>query len=689
MHAHLNSLPLRAAAIAFSLAATFVLVLAAGWWRLQDTAGDGRIERHRPVERVAALDRLSKAIVPADAAGQEPAACAELDNVRRAIDARLNELARPTPTRPPVISARYVFDPGRWGDNAGDCRTIAQDIEEVVKRSWPLLLAADTWRENAGNRSVRFWQDRQWRPRLADIETPNGWALIPGCVRAPGGMPVGGVCDNREVGMLAEHVGDPLLAAGMIPPLREAISTATGDRTRFRGKSVPVGADVALSLDPKWQSRAAALVRCFTGTVEFCKGVLPRHLENDWRFQPGRFRTAAAGVVITRVRTGEVVAAAGAISDCARANLGRKADPVRDGAGRVRMPLFRPDESELCAQVPDSHGAAGFLTRSPVFWLVGPGSTSKTVALLAGIEGGVVPPSLDATYRRMLASSHDPDGHGQRVPQRIARRAAPHFQALLRELGFEGDSADVLFGGRDEGGWRHTTRSGFVAERFNIDEATFEAIHQAKRDGRNADAIFGSRQVAEYLKAHRLGISAIGSGDVRHSAWGLSDWGRRLALRAEGAASMLPSRMATVGRASDLEPVPLNFAKPESVRRLLAMLGGATSSRLGGTAAGSCRIAFGSCPPDGHPDIIFGKTGTAETGPGGQASPWIKTGGAGTPPGKLFFMVVRAADGELFSVGTVSLRIREKPGSPLPELHSNASAELSMLAVAPFLKSAH
>jgi hypothetical protein len=147
--------------------------------------------------------------------------------------------------------------------------------------------------------------------------------------------------------------------------------------------------------------------------------------------------------------------------------------------------------------------------------------------------------------------------------------------------------------------------------------------------------------------------------------------------------------MATVGSASDLEPVPLNFAKPESVRRLLAMLGGATSSRLGGTAAGSCRIAFGSCPPDGHPDIIFGKTGTAETGPGGQASPWIKTGGAGTPPAKNFLMVVRAADGELFSVGAVSLRIREKPGSPLPELHSNASAELSMLAVAPFLKSAH
>lgn len=677
-----NTLALRARSLSMSLAITFALVLAAGWWRLQDANSEGRIERHRPAERVAALERLSQAIVPVDQASQAVAGCVELENVRKAADARLAELSRPAPTRPPVVFNRYTLDPGRW-ESATDCRSLARDIDAELKRSWPLLLAAGSWRENSVNKSERSWQGRHWRPRLADIETPNAWALVPGCIRTSWGEAIGGVCGGEAIGLLGESIADPQLAKAMLPHLGEALRSATGMVTPFRGKAVPVGPDVVLALNSAWQERAYALVECFTGASETCATVLPSHLRSQWHFQPGMMRAGAAAVVVAEVRTGEVVAAAGAISDCAVNNLGRNADRMRDG-GQLRLPLFRPGSNELCAQIPDAYGAQGFLTQSPVFWHVAPGSTMKTIALLAGIDSGVVSPAFDAAYRVMLAQSHDPGGHGQHVPQRIARQSAAKFQQLLHQLGFAGDPTDVLFGGAAESAWLQATRSGFAVERFSINEATFLQVQNAKRSGANADKLYGPKLVGEYLKAHRLGISAIGGGDIRHTAWGLADWGRRLALRAEGAASMPPTRLATLGGRT--EPVSLDFAKPESVRRLLAMLSGATASKLGGTAAGSCRMVFGNCQPSGHPAILFAKTGTAETGAGGEASPWVKTGGAGTPPAKLFMMVFRAADGELYAAGAMTLRIRARPGSPLPELHSNSAAELSMLLAAPELK---
>jgi hypothetical protein len=681
-----SPLPLRAAATSAALAACVAGVIAAGWKRLDPGAGISLTEVHRPAERVALLEQIATAIVPEEEASAVPAACPELANVKKAVDARLAGLAERSTAHPAVVTRRYILDMQRWEPlDPAACAKRAQEVDQEVTRSIALLRAPESWRENSPNKSEALWRGRFWRPHLRDIDTRNGWAILPGCVRDPDGTPVGGVCEERPAGGLNRLIADPQVAEGLAYRVSDLARSPSGREAEFRGKRTLLGHDVVLGLESDAQTRASASTRCFTGDTTLCSGILPPHLETNRHFLPGSIRAGAAAVVVVEVHTGLVVAAAGAVSECTRTNLARKADQVRDGV-RTRTPLFRPGGDELCAQVPDRYGAQGLLTLSPVFWLVGPGSSCKPTAILAGIENGVISPAMDSIYRVMLAQSHDPDGRSQLVPQRIARQSKERFSALLEHFGFVGyQPQDVLLGTAGGAlGWRLPIRSGFSAEPFDIDEPTFQQIAAAKRAGLNADRIFGHKMVAEYLKGTRLSIAAIGAGDIRHSAWGLADYARRLALRAEGAESMAPTRLASL-RDAKLAPVPLDFARPDSVRRLIWMLGGATASRLGGTASGACRAAFGACPPDGHPAILFSKTGTSETGPGGEASAWIKDGGAGTPPAKVYMAVFRGTNGKLYAAGAMTLRIRAKPGSALPELRSNSAAELLFLVAEPLL----
>lgn len=675
-----NSFALRTRIIALVLACCVIAVLVSAWRGLDPAREVWPVEFHRPAPRVALLEELAGAIVPAEHAPQATNTCLELSNVKNAVDERLAALAEGRGGRAAIVKHRYTLDLSRLADT-NDCKAKALVVDSEVKRSWALFSAADSWRENAMNKSERHWQGRHWKPRLADLDTRNGWAMLSGCVRDGERAAVSGVCEGQAPRAMETLVQDSQLASELALRVNASDASPSGRQVEFRGKSVPVGKDVTLGFERATQERAGALTRCFTGHTPSCD-VLPAHLRGQWHFAPGNIRAGAAAVVLVDVETGLVVAAAGSVSQCTMTNLSLEAEDVRMG-GRSRTPLFRPSRDELCAQIPDRVGALGWLTQVPMLWLVGPGSSMKILAMLAGIEAGVVSPAQDSMYRIMLAQSHDPSGHGQLVPQRIARESAAKFAELLETFGFTADKRpDVLFGmPTGAQGWPVFVRAGFVAEPFAIDEALFQNIASAKRAGRNADAIFGSKNVAEYLKAYRLSISGVGSGDIRTSAWGLADLARRLALRAQGAESMSPTRMGTLEGAA-LEDVPLDFARPESVQRLIGMLGVATSSRVGGTAAGSCRRAFERCNADGHESVLFSKTGTSETGPGGEASIWVKDGGAGTPPAKLYIQVFRGADGRLYAGGAMTLRIRERPGSSRPELRSNSAAELLMLAAA-------
>lgn len=677
-----NPLTWRAKAIALSLAISLAVIAVTGWKRSHLSRESTGTEIQRSSERMAILERISQAITPSGLSGHAAPSCPELANVKIATDIWLDELTKATAMHPQIVVGNYVFDPSRWGklDQAA-CRSTAKDVDEEIRRSRQLLLAADSWRENSFNKSEKRWMGRYWKPHFADIETRDAWAILPGCIKDGSGNDIGGVCNEKSAHGIDDLVGDKQLAEGLVFRVSNLAQTATGRETNYHGKRIPLGQNVTLSLDAEMQSRASNLARCFVGETAACSSVLPPHLLNDWHYQPGMIRAGAAAVVLVQVRTGKVVAAAGAVSDCTKNNLARKAAPMLVGE-RERLPLFRPESDDLCPQIPDIYGAQGYLTISPLFWPFGPGSTMKTVALLAGIESGVVPQSMDETYRIMLARSHDPDGR-QIIPQHLARLSRNKYVSMLQELGFAGDQPeDVILGGKSNGGWPLLTRSGFVNEPYSMDENVFAKIYASKMAGHNADAAFGNMKVAEYLKGYRLGISAVGSGDIRHTAWGLADWARRLALRAEGANSMAPTRLATIDEAA-LPQVPLNFARPASVKRLIAMLGGATASRISGTAANSCQAVFGSCPAEGAPAIWFSKTGTSETGAGGESSPWVKKGGAGTPPAKLYMAVFRGTDGELYAGGSMTIRIREKTGSNKPELSSNSAAEILMLLAAP------
>lgn len=700
MSSSINPLSWRARTLSLLLIAGTCLIGTAGWERLQFSEQQDRVAGravHRSDERADALSRLSASIVPTDLETQPPPSpCAELLNVKRAIDARLEGLQKPQYGGAPIVNRRYVLDIGRLAAAASvpplatSCVQLAKDVDVEVKRSWNLFLVADQWRENAYNQSDKRWNGRFWLPRNKDIETPNTWQAMAGCVSVRGEA-ASGVCDGKPAQRMFDLLADPALVTALEYRALEIAHTASGRNAVFHGKETPVGKSLDLRFARYEQQRAHDLVHCFTGTAP-CGSLLPSHLAADWHYQDGAIRAGAAAVVLVKVSSGEVVAASGAMSNCTRRNLERERMMVYDErSGKERVPLFRPASSELCAQVPDRAGKAGYLTVLPWFWSVGPGSTKKTEAILAGIEAGIIPESMDAIYRKMLAQSHDPGAPTQLVPQRIALQAAPEYMKLQRYLGYEGLGAavDAITGQEnpaDGPGWLVRPRSGLRVEDYAITYPLIQRIYAEKMAGRTAESLFGRAVVDEYLKAYRLGITAVGSGDVRGTVWGLADWSRRLALRADGDATMPATHLALVE--GDPPPeVSLDFAKPESVRRLIGMLDAATVRALGGTASGSCRVAFGKCPASGHPAILFAKTGTSEAGEGGEASPWVKEGGAGTAPAKLFMMVFRAADGERYAAAGMTLRIRQTPKSPLPELHSNSAAELVMLLARPLIES--
>lgn len=666
-----NALAARNSALAVALALTFSMVVAGGLWRLNKLQTVPQ-EFHMPQERLDRLNQIAQAVRPADEKVASPSLCPELDNVKHAFDERLAEL-----TDKGIVQGHYELSFEHLA--ISNCLDTAKDINNEMYRSWAQFSIPDNWRENSTNKSETRWRGRVFMPNAGDVMTKNAWGTLPGCIRIAG-IPIAGHCDTEAVKTESvQAIGDPMIATILAERLQGLAETSSGNHRSFRQKTTPVGYSARVELDPALQLRAYRLARCFTGDHTQCLD-LPDHLRRDWHFQLGAIRTGAAGIVIVNIDTGGVVAAAGAVSDCSLTAMERRAlsQDTRNGS----MPLFSETNS-LCAQFPDSR-AAWLRDIPPIFWPIGPGSTMKTYALLAGIEAGVLPRHLDPVYQAMLATSHDPDGHRQEMPQNIALQAANHFGQLLKKQHFVGTSRDdVLLGGLSpNSGWWLPVRGGGSVESGVIDAEEYERILSAKRLGQNADKLFGPRAVAEYLKRYKFAIQAIGSGEIRTSAWALADWARQLALRADGIDFAPPMRLASVE--AELPRLDLRFASPAAARRLLHLLGAATSSKLGGTAASACRIALDGCPPNGHPNVLAAKTGTSEVGVGGEASPFVKRGSS--VPGKLFMAVIRGSDGHRYGVGAMSLRVRERPGSRLPELQSNSAAELAFLAAKPLFE---
>ena len=109
--------------------------------------------------------------------------------------------------------------------------------------------------------------------------------------------------------------------------------------------------------------------------------------------------------------------------------------------------------------------------------------------------------------------------------------------------------------------------------------------------------------------------------------------------------------------------------------RVIGMTTGITSTQWKGTAQGSCRVVFGSCPATDLPDLA-GKTGTADFLTG-EDSPYVKDGLQ--IPAKLFGGVF-TAQGKRWAITVMALRNRDARGTSL-DLQSSAAAEAGLTLV--------
>lgn len=638
---------------------------------------------HISTERLARLNQLASAVVPAE----QPAgtSCIEMANVAAAASARLAVLR----DAGGVFKGTYRFDAAALATPGADCRKEAVATEAELKRSWRLFEVAEAWRENApeSSRTEKKWQRQLVRIDPLDITTPNNWSIIPGCITVAR-QASAGVCAGQAIAAPAALFGSDILNDGMMRRIEHLSRQANGQSTTRRGKTVALGASLDVPLDRPLQNRAIALLACMTGHHAPCAAVLPQHLLNDWHYRPGQLRTGAAAVMIVRLRDGAVVAAASSVSDCTLKNLTLPRSKVLV-EGKTVTPIFR--DGEPCPQLPDKNGNLAYLTEPGIFWMVHGGSTAKIEAFLAAIDAEKIPASQDPLMKSILAHSHDVNG-GQKLPQHLAIQAGDFYINLMNYQGYSTTAkmTDALTGQFDpqDGpiGWRIRPRGGLTHTSYSIAYDDYLAVEKAKENRKNADALFGKNRIDEYLKAKTLAISAIGSGTYTN-VFGMVDWARRLALRADGKNVVNATHFIEL-EAQPQPKVDLNFAKATSVARLLNMLSGITSSTAGGSAAGSCATAYKHCPAAGHPLFLWGKTGTSEatTNNRGEKSTAYFKDDVDDAPAKVFLTVFRSTNNELYAAAAMTLRARATPGSAIPELNQNGAAELVMLLAQPLLE---
>lgn len=487
-----------------------------------------------------------------------------------------------------------------------------------------------------------------------DFTTRSPWQLIHGCITWEGAAPTN-TC-------IPSSLGNEWLDQQLLPANIDLLHEPT-QSVRFHGKQVDRGADVRLQLDSGLQNTAEQIAACFTGQGS-CEKVLSAELASASAFRSG-LRTGALGLVLIEIESGRIVAMSGALSSCSRKNMRQPALQIKGSNGKLGLPAFRPGAiGENCPQIPDARHK-WLLSQHPALWPVSPGSTMKTIAVLAGLETNLILSNNDQKWRSILAESHDQD-----APRRLALTAQNKFLHLLESLDFNTPS-DILQGksnGAQGRSWNIPLRSGknLIASNVSWNEA--RAIRIAKESGQNADAMFGHKKINDYLAARKIMDSAIGGGDTHFAgALGLAELFRRIELRARGYATASAVHLVE-GGPQKTSTISLEFTRPENAKRLTGMLSGVTASNSKGTAAGACRKAFEHCPAEGIHDL-WGKTGTADA----VLSEGSTNLNPGVLPTKLFGAVFTSASGKGYAIAAMALRGREAQDQL--ELQGNAAAE--------------
>lgn len=654
-------------------------------------------QRHVSRARLELAQALTGAMVAAEPpAGAAALPCEQLGNAVAAWNQRLARLSEPVrlgASAEATATTALRLDGARlWAQlppaQRGTCPGLARTLGQMLETDLPRLVGRAAAAPAQASASAPATEARrQWvfeRPRALgarplDYATANAWWGQPGCLYTvghgePGGCPkVASATPRSPAGNLDSHgLTDVWLQRELAPTLFGALRQPVGQYT-VNYRRVPNGPALGLTLDGTLQPLAQRVADCFTGRLagEQCSAVMPR--DPVWRERhfsgAGAFRASALGLVLVEVESGRVVALAGAVSDCTLDHLGRAA--TADAQGRVAaLPA-----SGRCAQLPDQR-SAWLASQHPALWMLPPGSSLKELALVAGMDAGLVAPGTDAYWTRILAESHE------RLPiQRIALGAGQHYLDVLHQLGYGTSAFDLVWGGPSvpaaqaplKARWSvpaYAGSAGLRASTMGLDEA--ERIRHEKLSGVNVDKRYGHAVMSEFVAARSLADAALGGGDIRVNALGLARLWRGLDLQARG--QRQAADLHLVERAGQAVPTqPLTWASPQAARRALGVTSGVSASDWHGTAQGSCRVVFGACPTSGLP-TLSGKTGssdflTAEDGP--FVKPGLQL------PAKLFGGVFTGANGQRYAVAVTALRVREGSSRTL-ELTSSAPAEAAL-----------
>lgn len=658
-------------------------------------------QRHVSQARLALAQAVTGAMIPADApAAAATLPCGQLGYAVAAWSQRLARLSQPVRldggAKSSATTALRLDGARLWAQlpaaQRGSCPGLARTLGQMLETDLPRLVgqaaaapaAAATAPATEAQRLAVFDRPRAVGARPLDYATANAWWGQPGCLYTlgrgePGACP-GATATSSPLPMpataasslAAQGLTDVWLQRELAPTLFGALRQPVGQHT-VNHRTVATGPALGLTLDTTLQPLAQRVADCFTGRLAGadCSAVLPR--DAAWRERhfsgPGALRTSALGLVLVEVDSGRVVALAGAVSDCALDHLGRPA--TADAQGR----LAALPASGRCAQLPDQR-SAWLALQHPALWMLPPGSSLKELALVAGMDAGLVAPGTDAYWTRILAESHE------RLPiQRTALAAGQHYLDVLQQVGYGAPALDMVWGGPAtpaaqaplKARWTATAfagSEGLRATAMGLDEA--ERIRQEKLAGINVDKRYGHAVMSEFVAARSLADAALGGGDIRVNALGLARLWRGLDLQARGQRQAAELHLVEqAGRAVPTEP--LAWASPQAARRALGMTSGVSASAWHGTAQGSCRVVFGACPASGLP-TLSGKTGSSDFLTEEDA-PFVKPGLQ--LPAKLFGGVFTGANGQRYAVAVTALRVREGNSRTL-ELTSSASAEAAL-----------
>lgn len=683
----------RSLGLAGAGAACLTLLLGAGWLRLLDDQ-DSAPQRHESRQRLTLAQDVAQAIVaggavprPGVKAEQDPPAgfsCPQVHAAAAAWNARLQTLSEAAENGPLHLDATALLA-SRAVTRPQACRALARDLGQMLGGDWRRVVGPVAAPGAVTKASGLQGPNRAKAPAAdaRDYATGNAWWGVPGCTRSLAGAALSAdaatACAALGAGSLDDSAWtDPWLQQELLPRLQAAVRVPQGERL-VNQRTVPTGPVLGQTLDPALQATAQRIADCYTArrTGADCDGALP--LDAGWRqrhFAPGSLRAGALAVVLTEVDTGRVAAMAGAVSDCSAAALQRAAQPDADGPMKGLVRALR--DGQPCAQLPDLRSRF-LLTQHPALWMVGPGSSLKPVAALAGVETGQITPAQDARWKAILAESHE-----QAPVQAVALGAGARYLQLLAAAGFEAKPSELLWGASADAAaasaplgvrWRVATRSGHEQLRATaMPFATMQAMRREKEAGINVDKRHGHAQVTEYLAARRLADSSVGGADLRISAMGLADAWRRLDLAQRGMSDVAATHL--LERPGQPVPrAPLALGSAAGAARVVHMTTGITSTQWKGTAQGSCRVVLGSCPASGLSDLA-GKTGTADFLTA-EDSPYVKPGLQ--VPAKLFGGVF-TAQGKRWAVAVMALRNRDAGGTSL-DLQSSAAAEAALTLV--------